>query len=90
MPAKPESVFELGVVASAGGRLLARGLTVPEDLPTCTATLALIESTPDLAGYTLPKAPEVQLPVPLLAKPTEGEGDGGAPPLKCEPTPLWP
>ncbi len=79
-PPLPPNAWALGELLSASGRLLLRGLTVPEDVPTGPATLVLRETTRPPALFELPPLGEVVVPVELLAKPEDGAEEEPPPP----------
>ena len=72
-PPPPAVEWALGVARSVQGRLLVRGAVVPMDVPSGPASLVLEEVTPPLALFELPLLTPIELPVTLVAAPSDEE-----------------
>ena len=79
-PPPPASEWDLGTILTVDGRWLARGLVVPDDVPTGPATLHVSEATPPVSLFTLPALAPLELSVSLLEKPPPPPEDGEEPP----------
>jgi len=82
-PPPPTTEWVLGDAPSVSGRLLLRGLAVPQDVPTGPAELILRETTRQPSLFALPPMAEVLVPVNLVAMPDpEAEEPEPPPPPK--------